>query len=324
MKRKLSSFFYKLMVKGLAKALDSDVAPTPKKDDLITADEGAELSFIAFGDPQISALSPLRSARFYSALSDVENSGLNFDALVLAGDITEYGALCEYRMTARLINRVAKQFKKILIVPGNHDVRIRNFKKQLKRFNAFLGHVENAVQCGEDNYFYTGKINGYKFIMLGPDRNAFEASYLSDSQLDRIETELDRNETGKPVFVINHYPLKLTNGLPESWMGKGSWRGSVGAQSDRLKAIFERHGKIVYITGHLHYGISAFNYEDYGSYKCISLPTVGVLNHGLNSKLGQGYVFSVKGNRVTARGRCFCEGSYYESETDNAVVDFEC
>ena len=323
MKRRISDLLYKNMVRALSKVLDSGDIPMPDGKEPIAANESADLNIIAFGDPQISFLSPLRSARFYAALKDIKQAKGNFDALILAGDIAEYGAWCEYRMTAHLIEPVAKRFSKILAVTGNHDIRIRNFRKQLERFRDFLGLIENAEKHGEDSYFFTTEIKGYKFIMLGADKNAFEDTYFSEKQLERLDRELD-STGGKPVFVINHQPLKNTNGLPVSWMGKGSWRGSVGAQSDKLKAIFERHEKIIYITGHLHYGISAFNFEDYGSYKALSLPTVGVLNHGKNDKFSQGYVLTVKGNEITAKGRCFCEGRYYGEDTENGYVEINC
>lgn len=324
MNNRVSSFFYKRMIKGLQKVLETGNIPLPDKSEPINAESGADLNFIALGDPQISALSPLRSARVYSAMRDIGHAAGSFDALVIAGDIAEYGARCEYKMMAHLLENVCGKFANIIIVTGNHDVRIRSFEKQVKRFDGFLRSVKNGITHGAEKYWFSYEINGYKFIMLGADSNAFEETYLSDKQLEWLDCELEKCENGKPVFVINHQPLKNTNGLPDSWLGKGDRRGSAGPQSDRLKAIFEKHCGIVYITGHLHYGISAYNFEDYGSYKCISVPTVGVLNHGKNDKLAQGYVFSVKGNRVTAKGRYFCEGRWYGSDTENSVIDFEC
>ena len=324
MKKRISDFFYKNMVRALSKVIDGGSIPFPDGSEPIVADDSADLNIIAFGDPQISALSPLRSARFAAAVRDIEQAKGDFDALILAGDIAEYGAWCEYKMTAKLLESVTKRFDKIFIATGNHDIRIRNFKKQLKRFNDFIALLPNGECHGEEKYYFSREIKGYKFIMLGADTNAFEDTYLSDEQLVWLDRELSENDGGKPVFVINHQPLKNTNGLPYTWMGKGDWRGSVGAQSDRLKEIFERHEKIVYITGHLHFGISKYNYEDYGSYKALSLPTVGVLNHGDNDKFSQGYVLTVKGDRITARARAFGEGRYYGEDTENSTVEINC
>ena len=134
MGRKFSDFLYKKMIKGLARVLARDGVPMPKSDTPITADETADLNLIAFGDPQISALSPLRSARVYSAVQDIKNATGHFDALLMLGDITEYGAWCEYRMTARLLEAVEDRFSKMLMLTGNHDIRIRPYKKQLRRF----------------------------------------------------------------------------------------------------------------------------------------------------------------------------------------------
>ncbi|MCR5206915.1 MAG: metallophosphoesterase [Eubacterium sp.] len=323
MGKRITDFMYKLMIKGLSRVLASGDIPLPDGREPIIADESADLNFIGFGDPQISALSPLRSARFYSALRDIEQAKGSFDALIIAGDVTEYGAACEFKMTARLLESVSEKFGSIFLTTGNHDIRIRRHKRQLRKIRGYIGEIKNGVPHGEDSYFFSKDINGYRFIIMGSDRNTFEAAYLSDAQLEALDGEL-KTAGNKPVFVINHQPLKYTNGLPYTWMGKGSWRGSVGRESDKLKEIFERHGNVIFITGHLHFGISEYNYEDYGKYKCISLPTVGVLNHGKNDKLAQGYVFTVKGNTVTARARCFAEGRYYGGDTENSLIEINC
>ena len=307
-------------------ALDAEIKkhglPDYDGSEPLAADENARLNFIAWGDPQISCVSPLRSARVYAACRDIKNARGVFDALVIAGDVTEYGAECEYKMTAELINSFSDKVKNVLAVTGNHDVRLRRVSKQAKRFNGFLKSLENGRYGSADRYSYSYEINGYKFIMLGTDVTTFEAAFIGERQLRWLEGELEQSKGGKPVFVFCHQPLKHTNGLPMTFLGRGSWRGSVGLESNRLRAIFEKFSNVIFITGHLHYCTSEYTYEDYGSFKAISLPTVGVINHGGFKSFSQGYAFSVYDDKIIAKSRVFGEGRYVEG-VENSYIEIK-
>ena len=314
----ISNLLYGRMEKGLDFLVKSKKVLIPDSSTPVRADENANLNMILWGDPQISCLSPLRSARVYSACLDVLNSDTSFDALVMLGDITEYGTECEYKFTQRLIEPIAERFENIFAVSGNHDIRLRNYKKQVQRFSLFLEGIQNGRTGSKDRYYFSKYVNGYKFIMLGSDRATFEASYISKEQLDWIDSELNsEKDSGKPVFVFNHQPLKRTNGLPVTFLGKGKWRGSVGRESNKLLEIFNKYDNVIYITGHLHYCTSKYTYEDCGNFKAISVPTVGVINHGSFSKFSQGYVLSVYDDKIVARSRVFGEGKYVGKEIDN-------
>lgn len=307
------------MLFALNKTLDRGIIPEPAADEPIVVDENARLSFVAWGDPQISCLSPLRSARVHNACLDLANMQGKMDALVLAGDITEYGAESEYKMMTHLLEGVGGKFDNILAVTGNHDIRLRRHGRQVARFGSFLGNTENGVANPADTLSFSREINGYKFIMMGADNAAFEASFISNEQLEFIHNELKSADRSKPVFVVNHQPLKRTNGLPVTFLGRGKWRGSVGFQSQQLRNIFEKFGNVIYITGHLHYCTSQYTYEDCGRFKAVNLPTVGVLNHGEFSKLTQGLIFSVYDDKIEVRSRVFGEGRYADGSVDNSA-----
>jgi phosphodiesterase/alkaline phosphatase D-like protein len=160
--------------------------------------------------------------------------------------------------------------------------------------------------------------------MLGADRSAFEASYLSERQLEWLKKELEtEKDNNQPVFVFNHHPIKHTNGLPITFLGRGKWRGSVGNESDKLKSIFEKYNNVIYITGHLHYCTSQYTYEDCGAFKAVSLPTIGVINHGSFKSFTQGYVFEVFDRKIKARSRVFGDGKYTSSDISNSSFEIE-
>ena len=315
--KKLSDILYKKMIKALQKVLDGGSIPMPKGDTPPETDEKANLNVVLWGDPQISCLSPLRAARVTAACRDISAAKGKYDALVMLGDITEYGAKCEYKMAAHLINGIADKVGAVFAVSGNHDIRLRFYRAQQRRFNAFLGSLQGGRCMPGKHYYFADEVNGYRFLMLGADRTKFEASFLSKAQLAWIDRELSAVPRDKPVFIFNHQPLKYANGLPLTWMGFGKWRGSVGLQSNQLREILEKHRNVVYITGHLHYGISRYAYQDYGSFHAVSVPTVGVLNHGENDKLSQGMLMRVYDDRIVFQGRVHSEGC----DTDSSIVN---
>lgn len=288
----------------------------------IEIDPDALLTMVCWGDPQISSFSPLRTARFSAACADIGNMKGTLDAIVLAGDLCEFGASREFRMLQTALRAIGSRCAHYIAVPGNHDIRLRHYHKQQRKFFRFLAGLPGGV-APEDrlNYYHKTEINGFTFLMLGSDRSTFEAAYLSDAQLQRLDADLTAAEQGgKPIFVINHQTLKRMNGLPVTWLGRGSWRGSVGNESDKLRAVLEKHRGVVFITGHLHYGVSKYNYEDHGAFKALSLPTVGVINHGAFDAISQGYVVTVYPDRMVFRARLFGAGRYVDPAVENAEV----
>ena len=319
----ISTLLYKHMVKALGKALYRQDMPRYQSGTPLQPDENADLNLLVWADPQISLLSPLRAARVACACKDVRRAKGRYDALIIAGDLAEYGALCEYKMLSDLLKTVTDKIDRVLAVPGNHDIRLRRYARQVRVFDRFLGSVKGAVRLTGDGYYATTALHGYPFVLLGADKTCFESSYLSDARLQQLDRFLSTTDQSKPVFVINHQPLKLTNGLPMTFLARGNRRGSVGNESDKLRAVFEKYRNVVYITGHLHYGISRYVYENCGSFHAVNAPTVGVINHDNDKPYSQGLVMTVTGNRVAVRGRVFGEGRDYDPSAPGAEFAFE-
>ncbi len=283
-------------------------------------DESARLNFVVWGDPQTSSVNPMREKRFINACKDIAGANAKADALVMVGDIAEYGKESEYKATADALFLAKDKFEKFICVPGNHDIRLRNYKKQIERFQRFMKKVKPCEELVKGRYYYSCEIKGYKFIMLGSDRASFESAYIGEKQLSFLEKEIQKSNN-KPVFVFNHQPLKKTNGLPDTWLGKGNWRGSVGKQSEKIQAVLEKGDNVFFITGHLHFGTNKFTYEEKGKLKLLSVPTVGAACHGDYTEDGQGFVVSVYEDKVVLRSREFSNGRYTPSYIPNSLVE---
>ena len=316
----LTDFFYKKMNAERKKAFESGEYKYPDEAQPIEVDENAKLNFVVWGDCQVSNYMFARECSFQTAIDDIANIKGKLDALVICGDIAENGLESEYRVTADMINSVSDKYEHFIGMPGNHDVRFRRYKTQLRRFSSFLENVDGS-SLPVRNYSYSLKIKGYTFIVMGADRSSFESAYINEEQLAWLECEISKaTRDGKPIFVFNHQTLKKTNGLPYTWLGRGKWRGSVGMQSDEIKKIFERYGNVFFITGHLHFGTSKYSFEDYGAYKALAVQTIGAGNHGDCSNDAQGFLISVFDDRVEIKARVFGVGRFVEKDVPCSEV----
>lgn len=315
--------FNNIGYKSMTKSLSDAVIFEPDASSPIEIDNDALFTLVAWGDPQLFFASPNRSAKLAAACRDIANMRDSLDALVILGDIAESGSECEYMLAADIINTCSDNFKNFFCIPGNHDIRNRNYKKQLEIFRRFSSAVNNGRFFGKTRYFFSYDFEPCKFILMGSDMSTFEGAYYSPAQLRFLDEQLaDAEKSGKPALVFNHQTLRQTNGLPKTWLGKGNWRGTVGWQSDKVREIFEKHKNTLYVTGHLHYGISRYNFEDCGCFKALSVPTVSVINHGDFSCDCQGYVISIYNDKIVIRARLFAEGHYVDDDMPGAKIVF--
>lgn len=321
--RPLPFIAYKIMALVMSIMASLGMISTPSQETPITVDETAQLSFAVWGDTQVSNYLFEREANLKASCDDLKNTQGELDALIIVGDIAENGMQSEYASIKDLLNETSGAFKNFMAVEGNHDVRGKAYCVQLKRFTKFNNSVNNAVKMNGDRYYYSYEINGYKFIVLGTESSVFEESYISEAQLKWLDEEISSTQgTGKPVFVLNHQPLQNTHGLPGTWNAPEFLKaGSVGKDSDKIKAIFEKYNNVIFITGHLHTGVGEYTYEDYGSFKSINVPSLCINNaDGLDGST-QGYVFTVYEDRLVARARVFGEGRYVDESVENAVFE---
>lgn len=318
----LTAVAYKVMALILSLMASWGMLSSPSQETPIEVDENAAVSFVVWGDTQVSNILFERQANFKAACEDIGNTKGQLDALIIVGDIAENGMQSEYDTVKDMLNPVSAAYKNFICTPGNHDIRSKAYSLQFERFRNFNNSIDNAVEI-KDTYYRSCEINGYKFIIMGTDSTVFEEADISDEQLAWLDSEIaSTQESGKPVFVLNHQPLQYTHGLPGTWNSPSFLKaGSIGKQSDKVKAIFEKYNNVIFITGHLHIGIGSYSYEDYGSFKSINVPTVCINNDDGLSGTTQGYVFSVYENKLIARARVFGEGKYVDESVENAVIE---
>lgn len=298
---------YKNQIKALNPKYD--VRYTLKTDEPIKFSdrENIKLSFAAIADTHVIK-NPISFLNLHNVFDDCKNSGEKWDALLMAGDISEYGKKAEYEGFFSVFDEM-KPFSKILLTVGNHDVRFlfkRNSQIISKKNEKYIGKKTDKV-------YYSTDINGYTFIVLATEKAVLEQAYISDEQIKWLDKELQRaTQNSKPVFVMCHQALSYTHGLPEAWKG-----GDIGKDSNKVKEVFEKYKNVFFINGHLHGGIyekthSVVNEEK--NIHSISIPSYRKINNFGIRECGTGYYCLVYNDKVVFKARDFLRGENVTGE----------
>lgn len=254
-------------------------------------------------------------------LWDMDYAEDELDALVLAGDLTDHGLEEEYVNLAKAFEPY-KPAKEILMAVGNHDTWTDEDDRYEPAKENFIKYSKEITGRELTECYYTTEINGYTFIVMASEGTHTSAT-ISDTQLKWLREEMDKaSQKGLPIFVISHWPLAETHGLPESWGDEEPelLDGSFGDQNYEVEAILKDYENVFLISGHIHNGFvnedqtDVYGYtsvESYGSLHSINLPSymyMGIRGRVFN---GLGYSIEVYEDEVVIRARSFTSGIWY-------------
>lgn len=272
--------------------------------------EECRLSFVALADTHVR---DTKINNFYleSGLEDMANTDEEFDALVIAGDLSEFGDSYSYNVLWEKLEASLFADKPILLATGNHDIRLA-YEKQTRMIMDKAGEYLDMVI---EKPYYSYDVDGYTFIVLGSDAWQLEKAVISEEQLAFLDSELARGtQEGKPVFVICHQSLADTHGLPEVWEN-----GDLGEDSAEVRDILTKYENVFYINGHLHDGVYENSLEIFDEEKgvySINLPAYGRENdYGKFLQSGLGAFVEVYDDSVVFTARDFCAGETLENMT---------
>ncbi|MBP3697172.1 MAG: metallophosphoesterase [Clostridia bacterium] len=309
---KLFSIFFAMSV-----SVSGAIAPPATDEPIKPLDDDAKLVFAAFGDTQISNYMFDRYKSFSASMEDLHASE-RMDAVIVAGDVVENGLAEEYQLVYDGLKGLENC--RYIMSAGNHDIRLRSYKQVVSRFTEFSNALNNNVDPVTELHF-SERVNGYKFIVIGSDKATFEEAYISDEQLEWLDSELAA-ENGKPTFVICHQPLKLTHDLPNTWgNGTNLNAGSVGDQSDAIKEILTKYDNVVFITGHLHTGFGEASYEQIGDLHMVNVPALSIDNKdGKYNGSGLGYIVEVYDDEIIFRARNLETGKWLSDYNETITL----
>ena len=302
----LASIFQKILAVSLV--FGSVITPSTETPIRAINPDDVRLTFTALGDTQVNAFNG-NMKYFEAVLKDVDAAETNQDALVIVGDITENSLPQEWDGIKK--NLLKYDFgDDLILASGNHDIRLRNYEESVK---VITGCMNDVTGSDIESIVYSKEINGYKFIVMGSDREEMEEAYISIEQLEWVDKELkDATKLGKPVFVFLHQPLRNTHGLPGTW-GDGSNpnAGHVGKQSDLIFETLNKYDNVILVTGHLHTGFGENNYEKIGNIHGVNVPGAGKNNKdGDYCEFSTGYSVEVYDNEIIFRARDYAKGEY--------------
>lgn len=305
------------------------IAPTSIFGDFTAASEplkeNCKLYFASISDIHMSDETARRDMLGFGLL-DMQESKRKFDALVCAGDLTNHGSEEEWEMLKESFSLYSPA-NKIILAQGNHDTWTQDKKYDLaKKF--FIKYNNEISGRKTKTEYYSTKVKGYTFIVLASEKRGTSA-YMSNKQLTWLKNELKKAaKSDKPIFVVCHWPLNQTHGLPVTW-GDDDMEiddGGIGDQSAKVEKLLKKYDNVFMINGHIHSGFSNekdskrtgyVSVESHGSFHSINLPSYMYV--GTQGKIanGTGFVFEVYKDEVIVRSRSFSAGVWYTNYVYN-------
>ena len=252
-------------------------------------------------------------------LSGMEKSDSRLDALVVSGDLTDHGEYDEWSALAESFSKYDPA-DEIILGCGNHDTWTDESFDKAKEY--FIEFNKTIADREINEMYYSTKINGYTFVVLGSETDR-TAAYFSQEQLDWLEeTMAVAAQDGLPIFVISHWPINESHGLPETWGDDEPEPddGGIGDESAAVEAILKKYDNVFMISGHLHNGVGESatdklwgytSIESDGSFHSINLPAFTYFNGRGQVLNGNGFNIEVYDDEVIIRARSYTSDIWY-------------
>ena len=281
--------------------------------------EDCKLNFAVISDIHMTEETARRDMLRFG-LQDMQEFESQLDALVLSGDLTDHGEEAEWEMLKEAFLPYSPA-ENLIMAQGNHDTWTEDDKYDLAR-TYFIKYNKEIAGREIENEYYSTEINGYTFIVMASETDRTSA-YISDKQLEWLAEEMEKaSEDGLPIFVISHWPINESHGLPETWGDKDMEPddGGFGDQSAQVEEILKKYDNVFLISGHIHSGFvndsqkDTYGYvsvESDGSFHSVNLPSYMYMNARGRIANGTGFTFEVYEDSVKIRGRSFSAGVWY-------------
>lgn len=279
------------------------------------------LSAAVISDVHMESNNPDRFIRFGKVLTGVTKTSRPFDIVAFTGDNTMNGQGIEWFDFYGFVNRFIKK-SEVLVAMGNHDFGNTSDQEVYKELSAECLKTYNYYLCKNmDKLYYCYEQNGFRFIVLCSENNAEDTvSVISDTQIEWLKAELAKSANdGKPAVVLNHNLIAGKNGE------RSEYDFNLTDNNDKLcEALENADTKVIYISGHSHFGMSESSVNTEGNVTYINLPSAG--NEGNyeaddeGSASGIGCTLEYYKNKVVIRFRNFANGT--DLEKYRTVIDY--
>lgn len=202
----------------------------------------------------------------------------HFDALVIAGDMTDHGFTKELTNFRDSLFENLPEKTQALLCMGNHEFYGRDDHKKAggakKHWETILARPANSHSV----------INGFHFIGISPDNGTCRNGDYQNS-LEWLERELEnaaKDDPQRPVFVFQHYHISETV------------YGSCGIDHwgiNDLRPILDKFPQVVNFSGHSHYPSNDPRSIWQGNFTALNTSTLSYyeMTGGIYEKFPEGY-----------------------------------
>ena len=209
---------------------------SPESDDI-------RLNAAIISDTHIDTRLPCGKYLLKRAFLDMNGCSVPTDAVIVTGDLTNYGDDASVEDFFRILTESSKA-KNAIITMGNHDIghtEDLGMTNQQAR-DRFIRMHNEYLGTELDKPYYSYVINGYKFIVICDEsEDRWDTYEIYDEQIAWLDRELaDGTKDGLPVFVICHEPYEGINGQPIVWASK--WRSTPTGWSSERETSSPRSG----------------------------------------------------------------------------------
>ncbi|MBQ4266589.1 MAG: metallophosphoesterase [Clostridia bacterium] len=251
-------------------------------------------------------------------MKDFENADERYDSIFFVGDNTDHGYEEQW---VHLYNQMKGHdlADNMYFAVGNHDTWTRDESEKTSSKGMFMIYNTKITGKLTLNQYYSVKVNGYPFIVLAGEGDGTDM-YISNKQIKWLKSEMKKAaKLDKPIFVICHWPINMTHGLPVSW-GDDDYddmTGGIGEQSAKVNKILQKYKNVVYISGHIHNGLSnadtkaKLGYESLekvGNIYSLNIPAINGFNENGDWFPGSSYAIEVYDDEIVLRARNFMTG----------------
>ena len=276
------------------------------------------LNAAIMSDIHIDVEWPIGEWVWANGLNDLERSVDPIDALIVPGDLTNYGDSASMTSFFNIIDESGCA-ENWVIAMGNHDVGHVDDRPQEQARQEFVDLYNSLNPSGEkiEKAYYKTDINGYRFVVLVDDgEDTWDHPDMAEEQYQFLDEALaEAADRDLPMFVVCHVPVEGVNGQDEIWED-----GGLGDCSDRVQSILEKYENVFFISGHVHTGMNGPLVENVFGFSCvetingvnyINLPTYMIINRYGVPWGGMGFQMEVYDDEVLFRARNFGSSKWY-------------
>lgn len=266
--------------------------------------ENCKLNFTIISDVHVETNNWKRYPAFTRGLQNVPKSKSGNDAIVVLGDSVMCGQYLENVIFHGLMELFMRD-ETVLPVLGNHDAG-NGEGDPAKILNRWYRFTDAFFDLQLEHPYYYQVVDGYYFIILGSEAEKTDECVYSDTQLTWLEDTLAlAAESGKPAFVIAHFPLHWSKdeNLQPTW------------RPLQILQNYYREHDLFFLCGHHHTPLQrdqSFRFQN--GIPQIYAPSLSQLTSGedyhMDEKTGEGIVVELYEDSITFRGRNFVRNEW--------------